>query len=183
VRGKTKVTLNHSESHFFGFNPTIDISIPLLTIQSHSLQTNPTISSLYLPSHYYSSCIYPTDTCLSQRRCRRTESRPARFGNPHALASLSEPIEVRLAAEPPSQATFEVSVRPLSNVPATEAKALVSIVSALSPSLIFSRNPRMLVQLVAQALSPSRGRGDGSGMLAAMINAATLAFLNGDPYR
>jgi len=49
--------INHSESHFFCFNPTIDISIPLSTIQSHSLQTNPTICSLYLPSHYYSSCM------------------------------------------------------------------------------------------------------------------------------
>jgi exosome complex component RRP46 len=68
---------------------------------------------------------------------------------------------------------------PYSNVPATEAKALPSVIkSALSPCLIFSRNPRTLVQLVVQALSPSSGRGDGSGMVAAMINAATLAFLN-----
>ncbi|EDR06501.1 uncharacterized protein LACBIDRAFT_299954 [Laccaria bicolor S238N-H82] len=115
---------------------------------------------------------------LSYEHLARTDG-SARFGfgpNTHALASLSGPIEVRLAAELPSQATFEVHVRPLSNVPATEAKALASIVkSALSPSLILSRNPRTLVQLVVQALSPSR---DGSGMVAAMINAATLAFLN-----
>ena len=118
---------------------------------------------------------------LSYQHLARTDG-SARFGfgsNPHALASLSGPIEVRLAAELPSQATFEVYVRPLSNVPATEAKALASIVkSALSPALILSRNPRTLVQLVVQALSPSRGRGDGSVMVAAMINAATLAFLN-----
>ncbi|KIK02621.1 hypothetical protein K443DRAFT_677466 [Laccaria amethystina LaAM-08-1] len=114
---------------------------------------------------------------LSYQHLARTDG-SARFGfgpNLHALASLSGPIEARLAAELPSQATFEVYVRPLSNVPATEAKALASIVkSALSPSLILSRNPRTLVQLVVQALSPSRG----SGMVAAMINAATLAFLN-----
>lgn len=118
---------------------------------------------------------------LRYQHLARTDG-SARFGfgpNPHALASLSGPIEVRLAAELPSQATFEVYVRLLSNVPATEAKALASIVkSALSPSLILSRNPRTLVQLVVQALSPSRGRGDGGGMVAAMINAATLAFLN-----
>jgi len=120
---------------------------------------------------------------LSYEHLARTDG-SARFGfgpNPHALASVSGPIEVRLAAELPSQATFEVYVRPLSNVPATEAKALASIVkSALSPSLILLRNPRTLVQLIVQALSPSRGRGDGSGsgMVAAMINAATLAFLD-----
>ena len=91
-----------------------------------------------------------------------------------------EPIEVRLlAAELPSQARFEVYVRPLSNVPATEAKALASIVnSALLPSLILSRDPRTLVQLIVQALSPSRGRGDVSGMMAPMINAAPVVFLN-----
>lgn len=39
------------------------------------------------------------------------------------LASLPDPVEVRLASEHTSQATFEV-LHPLSKVPATESKAL-----------------------------------------------------------
>ena len=73
-------------------------------------------------------------------------------------------------SELPSQATFKVCVRSLSNLPDTEAKALASIItSALSPSLILSRNPRTLFQLVVQALSPLRVRGHVSGMVAAVI--------------
>ena len=56
-----------------------------------------------------------------------------------ALASVSGPIEVRLAAENPSRATFEVSVRPLSYVLGTDAKSLSytmrSLLSPLSCSL------------------------------------------------
>ncbi|TFK32434.1 ribosomal protein S5 domain 2-type protein [Crucibulum laeve] len=101
------------------------------------------------------------------------------FGDTSALASISGPIEVRLVAEQASQATFEVLLRPLSNVPATEAKALgATIRSALAPSLILTKNPRTLVQLVVQSLS---SKGDGTqreALTAAMINASTLALLN-----
>jgi exosome complex component RRP46 len=38
------------------------------------------------------------------------------FGPTKALASVSGPIQVRLAAELPSKATFEVLVRPLSGI-------------------------------------------------------------------
>lgn len=41
------------------------------------------------------------------------------FGHTKALASVSGPIQVRLAAELPSKATFEVLVRPLSGIPGT----------------------------------------------------------------
>lgn len=98
-----------------------------------------------------------------------------------ALASVSGPIEVRLASELPSQATFDVSVRPLSNVPSTESKSQASAIrSALAPSLILNKNPRTLIQLVIQTLSPifSSGPKWMDGLLAAMINASTLALLN-----
>lgn len=39
------------------------------------------------------------------------------FGQTKALASVSGPIQVRLTAELPSKATFEVLVRPFSGVP------------------------------------------------------------------
>ena len=39
------------------------------------------------------------------------------FGQTKSLASVSGPIQVRLTAELPSKATFEVLVRPLSGVP------------------------------------------------------------------
>ncbi|KAF9457647.1 hypothetical protein BDZ94DRAFT_1272658 [Collybia nuda] len=109
---------------------------------------------------------------------------------PSALASLSGPIEVRLAAEHPSQATFEVLLRPLAGVPAVEAKALAAVVrGALAPGLILTKNPRTLVQLVVQILVPFQGQELGKGVMregeaqrdgitVAAINAGTLALLN-----
>jgi exosome complex component RRP46 len=121
---------------------------------------------------------------------------------PHAqaLATVSGPIEVRLAAENASRATLEVHVRPLAAIAGTEHKALASsIATALQPSLILTQNPRSLVQLIVQDLTPlsaftrTRRWADAdseSGMdlvsetkyakdraLAGMINASSLAFL------
>lgn len=39
------------------------------------------------------------------------------FGDTRAIASVSGPIQVRLAAELPSKAAFEVTIRPLSGIP------------------------------------------------------------------
>ncbi|KDR67195.1 hypothetical protein GALMADRAFT_216654 [Galerina marginata CBS 339.88] len=101
------------------------------------------------------------------------------FGDTAVLASLSGPIEVRLAAELPSKATFEVLVRPLSNVPATEAKSLAATIrTSLEPSLILTKNPRTLVQLTVQSLSSPRSSTWKEGLSAAMINASSLALLN-----
>ncbi|KAJ7258769.1 ribosomal protein S5 domain 2-type protein [Mycena haematopus] len=100
------------------------------------------------------------------------------FGDTVVVASVSGPIEVRLAAENPSLSTFEVLHRPLSNVPATQSKFLAaSIRAALIPSLILSQNPRTLIQLVVQALSPIRSK-SSDALVAAMINASTIALLN-----
>ena len=100
-------------------------------------------------------------------------------GDTVALASVSGPIEVRLAAEQASQATFDVSVRPLSNVPSTESKSQAAAIrSALAPSLILTKNPRTLIQLVVQILSPSPTCKHSDSQLAAMINASTLSLLN-----
>ncbi|KAJ7162900.1 exosome component Rrp46 [Mycena filopes] len=101
------------------------------------------------------------------------------FGDTVALASVSGPIEVRLAAENPSASTFEVLLRPLSNVPATQSKSLAATIRvALIPSLILSQNPRTLIQLVIQALSPRTIAKSQDALVAAMINASTLALLN-----
>ncbi|RXW20870.1 hypothetical protein EST38_g4986 [Candolleomyces aberdarensis] len=101
------------------------------------------------------------------------------FGDTAALASISGPFEVRLAAELASQATFDVSVRPLSNVPSTESKSQAATIrSAIAPSLILTKNPRTLIQLVIQTLSPSPTPRWTDGLLAAMINASSLALLN-----
>ena len=105
------------------------------------------------------------------------------FGStgPSALSSVSGPIEVRLAAENASQATSDVLVRPLSNVPATEAKALgAALKGLLAPSLVLWQNPRTMVQVVAQAMTVTVGAGPGlgDGLVAAIINASTLALLN-----
>ncbi|TRM62895.1 3' exoribonuclease family, domain 1-domain-containing protein [Schizophyllum amplum] len=100
------------------------------------------------------------------------------FGDTTALASASGPIEVRLAAEQPARATFEVNIRPISNVAATEAKSLaVAVRAALSPAVFLHQYPRTLLQLMIQALSPARAKQD-DGLLAAMINAGSLALLN-----
>ncbi|KAJ8508090.1 hypothetical protein ONZ45_g9611 [Pleurotus djamor] len=104
------------------------------------------------------------------------------FGSTSALASVSGPIEVRLNSENPSQATFEVSVRPLSSIAGIDSKSLGSTIkSLLSPSIQLSVNPRTLIQVVIQALSPSstiEGAKWDDGLVSAMINASTLALLN-----
>ncbi|KAF5321740.1 hypothetical protein D9619_002242 [Psilocybe cf. subviscida] len=124
-------------------------------------------------------------------------------GTTSALASLSGPIEVRLANELPNKATFEVLVRPLANISATDAKATASTLkAALEPSLLLAKHPRTLVQLVVQSLSAplagssswgSTSNWEGSStlsttmvagqwkdvlLLPAMINASSLALLN-----
>ena len=102
----------------------------------------------------------------------------SRSGLDKALASVSGPIEVRLAAEQPSRATFEVTVRPLSAVPGTEAKSLaVSIRTALTPSLLLAQHPRSLIQLVIQSLTPTRTTLPPS-LVASIINASTVALIN-----
>jgi exosome complex component RRP46 len=105
------------------------------------------------------------------------------FGDTKAIASVSGPIEVRLAAEHPSTLTLEVHLRPLSNVPGTESKSFSSTLrSLLIPSLILTQNPRTLVQLVVQSLTPLEVCAGNnfriSSLAAAMINASTLALLN-----
>jgi exosome complex component RRP46 len=100
-------------------------------------------------------------------------------GETQSLASVSGPIEVRFAAEQPSKATVEVNVRPLSSLPGTESKALsASLRGLLSPSIILSRNPRTLIQLVVQCLTPSPSEGFSPCLIAACINASSLALLN-----
>ena len=100
-------------------------------------------------------------------------------GETQSLASVSGPIEVRFAAEQPSKATVEVNVRPLSSLPGTESKALsASLRGLLSPSMILSRNPRTLIQLVIQCLTPSPAEGFSPSLIAACINASSLALLN-----
>ncbi|KAL5507846.1 RRP46 [Sanghuangporus vaninii] len=127
------------------------------------------------------------------------------FGDTRAVASVSGPIEVRLAVERANKATFEVFVRPLSGLPGTDSKALASALrNALLPSMILTTNPRTLVQLVALALTPTpvppprhanlysslddsakrRRKMNASitrtspALVAALINASSLALLN-----
>ncbi|KAL5487636.1 RRP46 [Sanghuangporus weigelae] len=127
------------------------------------------------------------------------------FGDTKALASVSGPMEVRLAVEQANKATFEVLVRPLSGLPGTDSKALASALrNALLPSMILTTNPRTLVQLVALSLTPipippprhanlysslddstKRRRKMNASILrtspalvAALINASSLALLN-----
>jgi exosome complex component RRP46 len=126
-------------------------------------------------------------------------------GDVKALASVSGPIEVRLAAEHASKATLEVSVRPLYGtagepymhpigllecvcIVGTESKELASAIHAiLSPVILFAQNPRTLTQLTIQALSPhgshrlqqSSWRQEYSPALkAACVNASMAALLD-----
>lgn len=98
---------------------------------------------------------------------------------------MSGPIEVRPAVENSTKATFEVSVRPLASIPGTDAKALgATIKSLLTPSLLLTRHPRTLIQLVIQPLSSSlMGPPEAipslhPGIAAASINASSLALMN-----
>ncbi|KAF8582176.1 hypothetical protein K439DRAFT_1391979 [Ramaria rubella] len=99
------------------------------------------------------------------------------FGETKAIASVSGPIQVRLASELPSKALFEVLVRPLSGIPGTESKSLAATLrTLLTPSLVLSQNPRTLIQLVVQSLTPAAPYPNPS-LTAAFINASTLALI------
>jgi len=107
------------------------------------------------------------------------------FGKTQALASVSGPIEVRLAAELPSRAALEVIVRPLAGVPGTAEKTLGRRVrEVLEQVLLLNHHPRTLVQLVLQSLSssshPSKSASHSihPSQAAALINAASLALLH-----
>jgi len=101
------------------------------------------------------------------------------FEETKALASVSGPIQVRLAAELPSKAAFEVSVRPLSGIAGVETKsAAATLRTLLTPSLVLTQNPRTLIQLVVQSLTPmSSPQLPNPSLTAAYINASTLALL------
>jgi exosome complex component RRP46 len=84
-----------------------------------------------------------------------------------------------LAVEQASHATFEVIVRPLTGLPGTEAKSLSSAIrSVLTPSLLLSQNPRTLIQLVIQSVTPTISHRFPLSLVASLINASTLALLN-----
>ena len=74
---------------------------------------------------------------------------------------------------------FEVILRPLTNVPATDSKALAATIrTSLEPSLILTSNPRTLIQLVIQSLRQLHNSIWRDSLTAAMINASSLALLN-----
>lgn len=117
------------------------------------------------------------------------------FGPTAALASVSGPIAARPATEHPVRATIDVHVRPLSSVPGTTEKHAGSALKGiLERACILAHHPRTLIQVVVQALSPSSPRsagvwrasssrsadGDegGDALLAAEINACSLALIN-----
>jgi len=93
-----------------------------------------------------------------------------------ALASVSGPIAARLAAEHPARATIEVHVRPLSSVPGTAEKSRgIALREIIERSCLLAHHPRTLIQVVVQALTNST---PGYALLAAEINACTLALIN-----
>ncbi|KAG2053231.1 hypothetical protein BDR06DRAFT_825721, partial [Suillus hirtellus] len=93
-----------------------------------------------------------------------------------ALASVSGPITARLAAEHPARATVEVHVRPLSSVPGTAEKSRgMAIREIVERSCLLAQHPRTLIQVVVQALTNPT---PGYALLAAEINACTLALIN-----
>ncbi|KAG1853481.1 exosome component Rrp46 [Suillus subalutaceus] len=93
-----------------------------------------------------------------------------------ALASVSGPIAARLAAEHPARATVEVHVRPLSSVPGTAEKSRgMAIREIVERSCLLAQHPRTLIQVVVQALTNPT---PGYALLAAEINACTLALIN-----
>ncbi|KZV87816.1 hypothetical protein EXIGLDRAFT_723351 [Exidia glandulosa HHB12029] len=102
------------------------------------------------------------------------------FGDTVALASMSGPVEARLAVEQASKATLELTIRPLHGVPQTESRALASALTALlAPNLLLHHNPRTLVQIVVQSLSPfpTTTKRIAPSQTAALINASTLSLL------
>lgn len=121
------------------------------------------------------------------RNCAQNVSPYPFSGHTKSLASVSGPIEVRLAHEHPSQATLDVQVRPLPGIPGTDAKALATTLKSIfAPSLFLSHHPRTLIQVVAQALcgsesgggTGSAGRGWNASLVASLVNATSAALIN-----
>jgi exosome complex component RRP46 len=64
-------------------------------------------------------------------------------------------------------------------VPGTESKALGSTIrNLLTPSIILTQNPRTLIQLVVQSLTQAGTDKFQGPLVAAMINASTMALMN-----
>lgn len=99
------------------------------------------------------------------------------FGTTTAIASVSGPIAARPATEHPIRATIDLHVRPLTGVPGTPEKhASTALKGILERACVLAQNPRTVVQVVVQALSPASSGADV--LLAAEINASSLALLN-----
>ncbi|OCH86456.1 hypothetical protein OBBRIDRAFT_838148 [Obba rivulosa] len=109
------------------------------------------------------------------------------FGQTQSLTSVSGPMEVRPNLEQPSQATLDISVRPLVGIAGTDSKALSTNLKAiLAPALFLSHHPRTLIQIVGQALCGTEsgsglgsvGKGWNATLVASLINATSAALVN-----
>ncbi|KAJ7366242.1 hypothetical protein DFH08DRAFT_948292 [Mycena albidolilacea] len=81
------------------------------------------------------------------------------------MASVSGPIEVRLAAENPSLSTFEILLPPLSIVPATQSKSLTA---SIRPALW---NP--FADPLQKPVHPDANRSSDSDTIA-LLNARSI---------
>ncbi|KIY70535.1 hypothetical protein CYLTODRAFT_451572 [Cylindrobasidium torrendii FP15055 ss-10] len=99
----------------------------------------------------------------------------ARFGfgsRPSALVSFTGPVEVRLAAENPSQLSLDVLVRPLCGIPGVHEKRIsATLASILKRSLLMEASPRTAVVVVAQIMS-------NEPSVTSIINAASMASMS-----
>ncbi|ODN75237.1 hypothetical protein L202_06429 [Cryptococcus amylolentus CBS 6039] len=94
------------------------------------------------------------------------------FGSDAILASTSGPIEVRLRDENPTQATLEITHRPLSGTGATPSRALTTTLERIFSStsvLELEKFPRSLVQIVVQGLTAPSVVGGAAGGFGSIV--------------
>jgi exosome complex component RRP46 len=95
------------------------------------------------------------------------------FGSTQVLAAVLGPAEVKPRHELLDRATLEIVFKPASGLPTYVHKALEHAIRGAAEHLVIaSLHPRTRIQIVVQAVQ------DDGGLLAASLNAATLALMD-----
>ncbi|KAF8500592.1 hypothetical protein JB92DRAFT_3124491 [Gautieria morchelliformis] len=142
-------------------HPDTDVGVcfcgpPVLSKTSHVMYTKPKVHGFSLARFVRHAD--PPSICLGQPRLNAVTYRwPLNlFVTPHryCLRISRSRQRVRLTAEQPSKATFEVLVRPLSGISNTDAKSFSTVLrTLLAPCLVLTQNPGTLIQPVVQSLT------------------------------
>ncbi|CAG8440155.1 12119_t:CDS:2 [Acaulospora colombiana] len=107
---------------------------------------------------------------IEQNYVNRDGSASFKFGDSNVVCSINGPVEVKVRDEKLDKATIDVSFRPL--IGTKDKTNEFFLRSTLENVIQANLHPRTLIQIVCQVLM------DDGSILAAAINATTLALIN-----